>query len=143
MPSNARQEMVIKVTDFVQDVEGGKALAAGGVMIIRNPLELGREVTRLGKNIANNLKSLDAEHIGAAVRELAGQVVKINPRDGQPYDHVTEVRNAAQGLTNSAGRIKNMLGDPNLTGKARSALEGQLRQANQKLEELKKAGIIP
>jgi RHS repeat-associated protein len=143
MPSNARQEMVMNVTDFAQDAEGAKALAAGGILVIRNPLALGQEITSLGKNIANNLKSLDDVHVGAALRELAGEVVKINHRDGQPYDHVTEVRNAAQGLTNSADRIKKLLGDPNLTGKARSALEGQLRQAKQKLGELRKTGIIP
>ncbi len=142
MPTNARQAMVMKLTDYAQDLEGAKSLAAGGILVLRNPVALGQEITRPGRNIVNNMKALDAEHISAAVRELAGEVVKINPRDGQPYDHVTEVRNAAQGLMNSTDRIKRMLGDSNLTRKARGELEGQLRQANEKLDELRKAGII-
>ena len=81
--------------------------------------------------------------MAAAVRELAGEVVKINPRDGQPYDHVTEVRNAAQGLTNTSERIKKMLGDPSLSSKARGELESQLRTAKKKLDELRETGLLP
>ena len=114
-----------------------------GVLRISNPNALGQEITRLGDKVANNLKALDQQHISAATRELAGEVVKINERTGKGFDHVTEVRNAAQGLVNAAGRAKQLLGDPNLTQKARSALETTLRQANDKLKELRETGIIP
>jgi len=88
------------------------------------------------------MQHLDTEHVDAASRELNGEVVKTNPRDGRPYDHVTEVRNAAMGLQKEADRIKSMLGSGDLTKKARGALETNLRQANQKLDELRKAGVF-
>jgi len=56
---------------------------------------------------------------------------------------VTEVRNAAQGLTNTSERIKKMLGDPSLSSKARGELESQLRTAKKKLDELRETGLLP
>jgi hypothetical protein len=73
VPSNARQQMVMNLADYFQDAEGGKSLVAGGILVFRNPIALGQEITRLGRNIGNNLKSLDDTHVAAGcVRWLPG-----------------------------------------------------------------------
>jgi RHS repeat-associated protein len=132
------------VTGLGAAVRAERAVEAGvqGTRLVREGLALGREITSIEGKITRQMKHLDAEHISAAARELKGEVVKINPRDGKPFDHVTEVREAAQGLQNQANKIESMLGSGDLTKKARAALENNLRQANKKLEELKQAGVI-
>jgi predicted nucleic acid-binding Zn-ribbon protein len=132
------------ITGLGAAVRAERSVEAGvqGARLVREGLALGREITGVEAKIARQMKHLDAEHIRAAARELKGEVVKINPRDGKPFDHVTEVREAAQGLQNQANKIKSMLGSGDLTKKARATLENSLRQVNKKLEELKQAGVI-
>ena len=54
----------------------------------------------MGATLEGNLDKLDDLHLDAAGREIAGEVVAWSTARGRPYDHVTEVRNAMQGLRN-------------------------------------------
>jgi RHS repeat-associated protein len=61
----------------------------------------------------------------------------------QQWNHVTKVRQAAAGLQNEVDKIKKLLGASDLTQKARSGLEAQLRLAQQRLKELEELGLLP
>ena len=99
------------------------------------------EVTEnAGKGFALRTKT-DAikEHIlngelDAARREAAGEIVgrKVN---GNPYDHVKELRDAQNGLLNRIQNIKKSLGNPNLDIGTRIALEQELSQASKLLDK--------
>jgi RHS repeat-associated protein len=77
--------------------------------------------------------SLDRSHLDAARRELDGEVVA-RKADGTPYDHVTEVRNAQQGLQNRIESINKRLGHPGLEGAERGALQKELSEASRLLD---------
>lgn len=74
-------------------------------------------------------KHLTPRHLDAARRESRGEVVK-RKADGTPYDHVTEVSEAQQGLLNRIEDIKKALRDPNLSEGQRTALEEELSEAS-------------
>jgi hypothetical protein len=81
-------------------------------------------------------ESLDDRHLDAARRELKGEVVRVNPRTGKPYDHVTEVRSAQQGLQNRIEQIKRQLGSPSsrLSEAQRADLTRELGDASRLLD---------
>ncbi|MHB0961177.1 MAG: polymorphic toxin type 28 domain-containing protein [Pirellulaceae bacterium] len=72
--------------------------------------------------------------LDAARREAAGEVVARKP-NGQPWDHVTELRDAQNGLLKRIRRIKNELGDAKLDPAARRALECELSEASKLLDK--------
>lgn len=71
--------------------------------------------------------------LDAARRELKGEVVARKP-NGQPWDHVDEVRNAQRGLLNRINQIKRQLSDSRLSGTDRSPLESELSEASRLLD---------
>jgi hypothetical protein len=75
---------------------------------------------RLSTRMFNQLKAVDSRHLSIARQELRGVVTG--------WDHVTEVRDAAQGLRNTVGSLRAMLGNPNLTDAARAQATGLLRR---------------
>jgi RHS repeat-associated protein len=122
----------------------GGGYAAGGKVLFGSSLELGHHIQSIGSKIDNIItKNLDSATIQAAVRELRGEVVAINPRSGSPFDHVRKVREAALGLRNQADEIKKLLGSGDLTRKARGALELQLRRTRDTLSDLEAYGLVP
>jgi len=83
-------------------------------------------------------KHLDDAHLDAARRELKGEVVATKP-DGSPFDHVTEVDEAMDGLRNRIESINNKLGSPsaNLTDAQRSTLTKELGATSRLLDRAK------
>jgi RHS repeat-associated protein len=79
---------------------------------------------------------LTRSDLDAAKRELNGEVVARRP-DGTPYDHVTEVRQAQQGLVNRIESINKRLGYPSLDPVARAELQTELSQASKLLDHSK------
>jgi RHS repeat-associated protein len=76
---------------------------------------------------------LTEETLDAARREAAGEVVARKAR-GDPYDHVTKVRNAQRGLVKRIDDIKNRLGVPDLGSTERTALTKELGDASRLLD---------
>lgn len=52
------------------------------------------------------------DSLDGARRELNGETVKINPRDGEPYDHVKKVRQAQWGLAKLIRSLQSKIGNP-------------------------------
>jgi len=73
-------------------------------------------------------EELDQDTLDAARREAQGEVVKINPRDGEPYDHITKVRQAQRGLGNRIAQINARLGDSRVSQAEKDALARELVQ---------------
>jgi len=91
-----------------------------------------QEVEGKVKNIE---KALDKKHLNAARQELQGKVVKINPKDGLPYDHITEVRNAQQGLANQIAKLKDALANTPKSSDEAQALEKAISNLSKQLDK--------
>jgi RHS repeat-associated protein len=76
---------------------------------------------------------LEPRHMDAARRELNGEVVARRP-DGVPFDHVTEVREAMNGLRNTVIGLQRKLGHPGLTAGQRAATEASLSAGSRLLD---------
>lgn len=66
--------------------------------------------------------------------EKGGGVIKINPKNGLPFDHLLETRNAMNGLFDRIPLLKKYLADPNLTAAQRAAIEGELGEISHLLD---------
>lgn len=66
------------------------------------------------RQLDGHRNNLDPQTLDAAKRELAGEVVVINPADGQPFDHVTKVRQEQRGLMNRISQINGALTNPTI-----------------------------
>jgi len=77
--------------------------------------------------------ALSPEHVRAAAREKAGEVVARKP-DGMPFDHLTETRRAMAGAKERIKKLKKHLGDPNLTSEQRSIIESELSEFSHMLD---------
>ena len=120
----------------------GGGYGAGSRAIYRSSVELGHRIQSIGQKIENILtRNLNATTIDAAVREMKGEIVAINPKTGKSFDHITKVRTAAQGLMNQAEEIKRLLASGDLSQKARGELESQLRRANTTISQLEALGF--
>lgn len=75
--------------------------------------------------------------LDAARREANGEVVARKP-NGEPWDHVNEVREAQQGLLNQIQRLQRKLGDPRLSEADRAAAQAELSEASKLLEHSKR-----
>ena len=103
---------------------------------------LGDKITGISLKVGNLVENnLNSRTLDAARRELAGEVVKINPATGRAYDHIRKAREAIQGLRNQIDDIHGLLRRGGLTKKARFALEQDLRRAQDKLKEAESYGI--
>jgi len=120
----------------------GGGYATGGRALFRSSLELGHHINAIEGTINRILsRNLNPATIQAAVRELRGEVVAINPRTGAPFDHIAKVTQAARGLEKQGDEIKRLLRSTELTQKTRSFLELQLRRTRDTLSELKAYGL--
>jgi uncharacterized protein RhaS with RHS repeats len=88
-------------------------------------------VGRIGSKIGRITSHLTRRDLSAAARELRGVQTG--------WDHVTEVREAAQGLRNQIDRLNRLLGNPNLSETNRAALEGLLGRASRTLDAAEQA----
>ena len=80
-------------------VAPGGGYGTASKVIYRNSRVLGQQINKISTGVTNILtKNLDNPTIQAAVRELRGEVVATNPRTGKPFDHITKVKQARQGL---------------------------------------------
>lgn len=82
---------------------------------------------RLKKHILNG-------EMDAARREAAGEVVA-RKADGTPWDHVTELRDAQNGLLNRINKIKRELAGSDLDDATRAALQRELSEASKLLDK--------
>jgi hypothetical protein len=76
---------------------------------------------------------LTDKDLDAARRELNGEVVK-EKGSGVPYDHIKEVQEAQDGLSNRINRIKQLLSDSRLKPEERPDLESELSEASRLLD---------
>ncbi|WP_084145018.1 putative T7SS-secreted protein [Amycolatopsis jejuensis] len=76
---------------------------------------------------------LTDKDLDGARRELNGEVVA-RKADGTPWDHVTEVREAQNGLVNQINRLKRQLGDSRLSPEDRPAIKAELSEASRLLD---------
>ena len=76
---------------------------------------------------------LTDKDLDGARRELNGEVVA-RKGDGTPWDHVTEVREAQNGLSNQINRLKRQLSDSRLAPEDRPAIEAELSEASRLLD---------
>lgn len=94
-----------------------------------SPGSQGRSGTKTDR-IKEHLTDRD---LNAAQRELDGEVVARKP-DGTPWDHVTEVREAQQGLVRQLARLKSQLGDTRLSAEMRETVQAELSEASRLLD---------
>jgi hypothetical protein len=76
---------------------------------------------------------LTARDLDAARRELNGEVVARKP-NGDPWDHVHEVKDAQNGLLRRIGQLKRLLGDGRVTAEERAGYESELSEASRLLD---------
>lgn len=88
-------------------------------------------VTRLGTKLGNQLSHLDRGHLSIASRELNGFA--------SGWDHVTEVREAMTGASQTIGKLKRFLSDPSLSSEVRTAGERLLGRASRALDAAEEA----
>lgn len=74
--------------------------------------------------------------LDAARREANGEVVARKP-NGEPYDHINEVREAQHGLRSQIIRLQRKLGDTRLSPEDRAATQAELSEASRLLEHSK------
>lgn len=87
------------------------------------------------------MDKFDDMHLDAAAREAAGEVVAWNASAGRAYDHLTEVRNAMQGMRNVISGVNRLLakGTPS---EAQAAAAAALKQkAIEALRKAQEAGV--
>jgi hypothetical protein len=90
-----------------------------------------RAVGRIGKKIFNQLSHVDRRHLSIAARELGGLETG--------WDHVTEVRDAMNGLHNSIRQLKGILGNASLSDEARESAQHLLGRASRALDRAEDA----
>ena len=81
--------------------------------------------------------ALDPDHVKAALKEKKGGIVKINPKTGIPYDHLTETRNAMKGALQQIKQNKKFLGESGLSPATRRAIELELGELSRLYENAK------
>ena len=65
------------------------------------------------RRLAGHRQNLSPETLDAAQRELQGEVVMINPKDGEAFDHVEKVRQEQRGMMNRIEQLNKTLSVPN------------------------------
>jgi len=88
-----------------------------------------------------NIDKFDEMHLDAAAREAAGEVVAWKDAAGGAYDHLTEVRNAMQGMRNIISSVNRLLKN-GLPSEAQAAAAEALKQkAIDALRRAQEAGV--
>ena len=88
---------------------------------------------RAGTKTDRLKEHLTEKDLDAARRELDGEVVATKS-NGQPWDHVDEVRNAQRGLVNRIDQLKRQLGDSRISDADKSVLQTELSEASRLLD---------
>ena len=84
--------------------------------------------SQLYAQVARRANSLDASHRAAAIREARGEVVARRP-DGQPFDHINEIRETANGLRRDISAAKSLVNNPDVPTSVRVRAQAALREA--------------
>jgi len=93
------------------DIFGGEILSGLGKAgrAVRATKGIGKEALEaVIKKTENITKALDELHIRAAVNDIFGRPVVIN---GKTYDHLTEVKNALNGVTKEIKKLNKIVGN--------------------------------
>ncbi|GIW99520.1 MAG: hypothetical protein KatS3mg111_2853 [Pirellulaceae bacterium] len=112
---------------------GDEAAEAGKRLV---DSQVSRFNTRYGtyaRRIDEYKHALDIDHVRAAAREKAGEIVATK-KSGVPFDHLNETREAMHGVHERIPLLKKYLSDPNLTPEQRAAIEAELSEASKLLD---------
>ena len=117
--------------------EGAKAINKA-IDVVRG----GENLRGLNRNEVNafrkieNIKGqqLTDKTLEGARTELGGGITKLK-ESGQPFDHITKVQNAQQGLIKQVNRLIESLKDNRLTPEARKSIEKKLGEASRLLDK--------
>jgi Bacterial toxin 28 len=113
--------------------DGGSSESDPGA-IPTNPADTGIDQDKPGSTKTDRLKEhLTPRDLDAAQRELKGEVVA-RKSGGDPWDHVSEVRDAQQGLVNRIAQLKKQLADSRSTPTERAAAQTELSEASKLLD---------
>ena len=111
---------------------GEEGIASGAIGLTTRDASFAEQtITRLGTKLGNQLSHLDRGHLSIAARELSGFA--------SGWDHVTEVREAMTGASQTIGKLKRFLSDPSLSGEIRTAGERLLGRASRALDAAEEA----
>jgi RHS repeat-associated protein len=89
---------------FGAEIASGLGKAGRAIKTMSGPgVEVFESVVKKVNNIS---KALDETHIVAAIKDIAGKPIKIN---GKVYDHLTEVKNALNGLGNQISKLDELI----------------------------------
>ena len=118
---------------------GAKGAALAGVVggIGKFGDEAAEIVTGYGRyvrRVDNYKHALDPNHVRAAAKEKAGEILKRKP-DGAPFDHLGETRRAMAGAKDHIINLKKHLSDPNLSQADRAVIEEELRLLSRMLDQ--------
>jgi RHS repeat-associated protein len=94
----------------------------------------------VAKKVKDIKKALDKKHLNAAKKELDGKVVA-RKADGTPFDHVTEVRNAQQGIANQIQKLEDSLANCPAGSSEKAALEKSISELSKFLDNT--TGWVP
>lgn len=83
-------------------------------------------LNRLETKLWNQLRHVDGKHLSAVKLELQGV--------DTGWDHVTEVRDAMNGLRNTIDQLNKILANPNLSMKDRAKAQELLGRASRALD---------
>lgn len=102
-----------------------------------------RAAATLGRLTAvyrGNIDKLDDMHLDAAVREQAGEIVALKP-NGDPFDHLQEVRNAMQGMRNVVAGVNRLVNNGQPTVAQRAEAQLLREEAIRALQRAQEAGV--
>jgi RHS repeat-associated protein len=109
-----------------------EAGVAGAVGLSTREATAGEQLlTRIGTKLGNQLSHLDRGHLSIASRELNGLV--------SGWDHVTEVREAMAGVSQTIDKLKRLLANPSIESDVRAAAERLLSRASRTLDAAENA----
>lgn len=118
--------------------QGARALS-GLANSVRN-IEAGEELgmaRSIFQKIDNTITThLKLEDITGAASDLAGKPITIG---GKTYQHLKEVQDAQNGLANQISKLKNLLGNKDLSQEARKLIEQKLGATSKFLDETEKS----
>lgn len=98
-------------------------------------------IERLTATFEGYIDKLDDMHLDAATREAAGEVVAWKDAAGRAYDHLTEVRNAMQGMRNVISGVNRLLTNGRPSEAQAAAAEALKQQAIEALRRAQEAGV--
>lgn len=117
--------------------------AEGKIYANKSYQETKADVDRRFSNLQTE-GALNKKHYHAAQREARGEVIKINPKDNEPFDHGNDVRESRKAAKNLIQDVKDRLKKDNLSPDERKSLEKVIVDTSKVLDKSNKfAPLVP